>query len=785
MRERVRLLREASMEAEPAVSQERALLVTEAYRRHEGRLTPPLLRARVFEHLMEEKDIYIGADELIVGERGPRPAATPTYPELCCHSIEDLRLIDGRPKIPFRVDSETLAIQRDRIIPFWRNKSMRDQIFAGASEEWRDCYEAGIFTEFMEQRAPGHTVADDKIYRRGMSDLMRDIQAREKALQKDDPTYKEKRDQLRAMAICARALVTYARRHSARARELAAAESDPTRRAELRRIAEITHRVPAQPPRDFWEALQAYWFVHLGVITELNTWDSFSPGRLDQHLYPFYRDDLQAGRLTSEDARELLGCFWVKFNNQPAPPKVGVTLKESGTYADFANISIGGMTPDGFDGVNPLSYLLLELIREMRLVQPSGNVQVSERNPDRFVEAAARVIREGMGQPSAFNADAVMAELLRQGKRIEDARAGGTSGCVETGAFGKEAYILTGYFNLPKILEITLNGGLDPRTGRRIGLPGQKPDTFKSMDDLLAAYRSQIQHFVEVKMRGNDKIERLFARDMPSPFLSLVIDDCIEQARDYNAGGARYNTRYIQGVGIGTLTDSLSALEHHVFSGRSTTIDRVLESLGEDFAGDEALRANLRNRTPRYGNDDDRADDLMRKAFDIFYESVEGRLSPTGSTYHINMLPTTCHVYFGSVTGATPDGRGAGLPFSEGISPVQGADRLGPTAVLRSAAKMDHLRTGGTLLNKKFNPRLLEGEGLGNLVALIRTYFRMGGHHVQFNVIDAETLRRAQRNPEDYRGLIVRVAGYSDFFNNLDRALQDEIIARTEHGGSP
>lgn len=782
MNDRIRKLRALSESTQPAVSIERALLVTEAYKKHEGKVSVPVLRALVFKHLMENKTIYIGDGELIVGERGPAPQQAPTYPELCCHKLEDLRIINGRPKISFTVDEGVMAAQEKVIIPFWRGKSMRDKIFSAMSQEWHDCYEAGLFTEFMEQRAPGHTVAGDKIYRVGMLQLKQEAENRKKSLDfSRDPQAVAKYEELTAMAICAGAIISFARRHARLAREMAKTAPSP-RKEELLKIAGICERVPAHAPETFWEALQYYWFVHLGVITELNTWDAFCPGRLDQHLYHFYLKGLKSGELTRESAKELLQCFWIKFNNQPAPPKVGVTLQESGTYTDFANINIGGLKADGTDSVNEVSYLLLEVVDEMRLLQPSSNIQLSRKNPDEFVKRACEIIRKGWGQPSVFNVEAIVQELLRQGKSLVDARCGGTSGCVETGAFGKESYILTGYFNLPKILEITLNQGTDPRTGRQIGPKTRHPGDLPDFESLVGEFARQLNHFVQVKMAGNDIIEKLYATEMPAPFLSLIIDDCLEKGLDYNAGGARYNTNYIQGVGIGTITDSLSAIKYHVYDHKTFTWEELLEALSDNFERHEFLRQVLLNRTPRYGNDDDYADTLMREVFEIFHRAVDGRPTVRGGTYRVNMLPTTCHVYFGSVTGATPEGRKAGKPLSEGISPVQGADRNGPTAVIKSAAKMDHVRTGGTLLNLKFTPQLLEGEkGLVSLVHLIRSYFRMGGHHVQFNVVSAKTLRDAQQNPENYRDLIVRVAGYSDYFNNLSTELQNEIIARTEH----
>ncbi|HEY76742.1 MAG TPA: glycyl radical protein [Thermoflexia bacterium] len=784
MTERVARLRQQSLEARPTLSTERAELLTAFYKQDIGPVSEPVRRALAFQYLMEHRTIYIGDGELIVGEKGPFPKAAPTYPELCCHSLEDLDILNSREKISFIVTEEARRVYEEEIIPFWRGKSMRDRIFREMTDEWKAAYEAGVFTEFMEQRAPGHTVLDDKIYRKGFLDFRREIEESLARLDYlNDPEAYDKQEELKAMRICVDALIRFAERHAEKAEELARQEQDPQRRAELERIAEVCRHVPAHPPRDFWEAIQYYWFVHLGVTTELNTWDAFSPGRLDQHLYPFYKKGLKEGTLTREQAEELLQCLWIKFNNQPAPPKVGVTAAESSTYTDFAQINLGGLWPDGTDGVNEVTYLILDVVEEMRLLQPSASIQVSKKNPDRFIKRAARIIRTGFGQPSVFNADLIVQELIRQGKSIEDARCGGSSGCVEVGAFGKESYILTGYFNMPKVLEITLNNGVDPRTGKRIGLETGDPTTFTSFEELFEAYRQQLRYFIDIKIRGNNVIERLYARYLPAPFLSILIDDCIARGKDYHDGGARYNTTYIQGVGLGTMADALTAIKYHVFDRGTLTMAELLEALRADFAGPyERMRQMLLNRTPRYGNDDDYADEVMRAVFEAYFEAIDGRPNTKGGFYRINLLPTTVHVYFGSVVGATPDGRRAWTPLSEGVSPVQGADRNGPTAVVRSVAKMDHVRTGGTLLNMKFTPQVLRTDGdLDKLVQLIRTYFRLDGHHIQFNVVDAATLRAAQRNPEQYRDLIVRVAGYSDYFCDLTKALQDEIIARTEH----
>jgi trans-4-hydroxy-L-proline dehydratase len=783
MTKRVARLRQISLDAIPAISTERAELMTAFYQQDHGPISAPVRRALAFQYLMEHRTICINAGELIVGEKGPVPKAAPTYPELCCHTLKDLEILDTREKIPFKVSAAARQTYAETIIPFWEGRTMRERIFTEMTTAWQDAYEAGIFTEFMEQRGPGHTTLDDKIYRKGMVDLKVEIRAALSALDaRNDSESQAKQEQLKAMAIAADAIIRFAERHAEKAREIAAVEEDAARKEELLQIAEVCTRVPAHAPRTFWEALQAYWFVHLGVTSELNPWDAYNPGKLDQHLYPFYQQGLAEGTLTRAEAEELLQCFWIKFNNQPAPPKVGVTAAESGTYTDFAQINVGGVTPGGEDGVNEVSYLLLDVIQKMRLLQPSSSIQVSEKNPDAFIRRAGEIIRTGFGQPSVFNTDVVIQELLRQGKSLPDARCGGTSGCVETGAFGKENYNLTGYFNMPKVLEITLHNGVDPRTGKQLGPQTGDPRSFETFDALFEAYRRQLTNFVDIKIHGNSVIERLYATEMPVPFLSLLVDDCIATGKDYHDGGARYNTSYIQGVGLGTMTDALSAIKHHVYEQKNLTLDELLTALAENFEGHARTRQRLLNRTPRYGNDDDAADALMVRVFESYYQAIEGRPNTKGGAYHIDLLPTTCHVYFGSVIGATPDGRLAGKPVSEGISPVQGADRRGPTAVIKSVAKMDHVRTGGTLLNQKFTPQLLADDaGLEGLVRLIRTYFQMGGHHIQFNVVDAATLRKAQANPDQYRNLIVRVAGYSDYFCDLNKALQDEIIARTAH----
>ncbi len=784
MNERIKKLREQSLRIHPYISTERASLLTDFYQSGEARgVSNTVMRALAFRYIMGNKAVLFNEGELIVGERGTAPRATPTYPEITVHSLKDLEILDSREKTSYYVDEETRELYEKKIIPYWKGRSIRERIFKEVSQEWKDAFEAGVFTEFMEQRAPGHTVLDDKIYKKGFLEFKEDIR---RSLEKldffNDREAFRKREELRAMEIAADALIRFAGRYSEKAAELAEKEANTKRKNELEKIVEICSRVPAHAPRNFWEALQYYWFVHLGVIIELNGWDSFNPGRLDQHLYPFYKKGLEDGSLTEESAKELLQAFWIKFNNQPAPPKVGVTAEESGTYTDFTLINSGGVKADGSDAVNELTYLILDVIEEMRILQPGSMIQLSKKSPDRFLKRALKIIKTGFGQPSIFNTEVIVQELVRQGKSIEDARNGGASGCVEAGAFGKENYSLTGYFNLVKVLEITLHNGTDPGTGKKIGIETGEPTDFRSFIDLFNAFERQVNYFVDIKIEGSNIIDRIFAEYIPAPFLSILIDDCIAKGKDYHDGGARYNTNYIQGVGLGSITDILTSIKYNVFDRGQVSMEELLEILENNFKNKETLRQRFLNRTPKFGNDDDYADDIMRSVFEIYYNTVNGRPNTREGCFRINLLPTTVHVYFGRVVGATADGRKACEPLSEGISPVQGADRHGPTAVIKSVSKIDHARTGGTLLNQKFTPRLLaDEEGIDKVARLVRSYFSLDGHHIQMNVVTADTLRTAQKNPEKHRDLIVRVAGYSDYFCDLNTGLQNEIIARTEH----
>ena len=783
MNDRIKRLRQQNFDTPTTLSIERALIETAFYKKYYGTMPIAVLRAKNFYEICKKKTIYIGEDELIVGERGPLPKAVPTFPELTCHSVEDLHTLNERELQRYTISQKDIDTYEREVIPYWQGKTQRERIFNHVSKEWEEAYHAGVFTEFMEQRAAGHTAMDGKMYHEGLLDVKAHIEKRISELDYIyDPEATDKQQELEAMAISCDAAILFAERHAELADRKAAKEQNPQRKAELEKIADVCRWVPAHAPRDLLEAIQMYWFVHLGTVTELNGWDSMNPGHIDQHLWPFYEKGIADGTLTRDQAKELISCLWIKFNNQPAPPKVGVTALESGTYNDFTNINIGGVDREGKSATNELSYMILEIQEELHELQPGLSIHIAENTPDEFLLAGIKVIRQGHGYPSIFNPDTYIKELVREGKTLEDAREGGCSGCIEVGAFGKEAYLLTGYLNTPKILEITLNNGIDPETGKRLGLETGDPRGFKTFEELYDAWHQQMVYFVNLKLSVNNYIERMFSLYAPATFLSLYIDDCIEKGKDYYSGGARYNTTYIQCTGLGTITDCFATLKKHVFEDHRYTMDEILEACAKNWEGEEKMRQFIRNRTPFFGNDDEYADTIAVRVYDDLVKAIEGRPNTRGGKTQLNMLSTTCHNYFGSVCGATPNGRLAHFAISDGTSPAHGSDSHGPTAVIKSLGKLDQTKSGGTLLNVRFVPALLKREeDQKKLASLIRTYFKFGGHHIQFNIVDTATLHDAQQHPDEYRDLLVRVAGYSDYFNDMTEQLQNEIIARTEN----
>ncbi len=766
----------------PEVHAHRAVSVTRSFRETEG-LPLALRRARMLARILDEHPIVIQEGELIVGLKALTPRGSPVYPEINCSWLErDLDRLATRKDTPFRVSDATKRILRREVFPYWKGRQIVDRIEEAVPEEIRRADERGVIYNYFRSRSIGHIQAGyEKVLRLGMRGILSEVDAALSRLDPKAPDFLHRRSFLESVALVCEAVIRFAARHAAAARRIARETPDPRRRAELERIAAILERVPEHPARGFAEALQSFWIAHL-VLNLETPGHAFGPGRFDQYLYPYYRWSLDRREITADEAQELIDCLWVKFDEITLAKDSGES-QTSSSYPDFQNLNIGGLTRNGRDAVNELSYVCLNALEHTRLPQPGLSAQIASLTSPKFLYRCCEVLRLGTGMPAMFNADVLALGMVNRGKTLEDARASSLNGCVAGFCDGKDRMASSGYFNLAKALELALNDGLDRLTGERLGPSTGDPRVFSSFEDVLSAFRRQVEHFVNLKVRYDDLVRTIYAEHCPVPFTSALIEDCIATATDWHAGGSHYKIATISGVAVGTVADSLAAIRTHVFERRSLSLERLLEALDRNWEGCEDLRLVLVNKTPRYGNDDEAADQLAAAVQEIFCAAVERHTDCQGGRYWVDLLPTTSHIALGELTGATPDGRRAGAWLSEGVSPVQGHDRRGPTAAMRSVAKLDHARTNGTLLNIKISPSSVQNDrDLHKLAALIRGYFSQGGHHVQFNIVDRAILLEAMEHPERHRHLLIRVAGYSDYFTLLSRDIQLEILSRAEHG---
>jgi formate C-acetyltransferase len=778
---RVRAGVSRNLSALPELFADRALAATRSFRETEGEPLP-IRRAKMLARILADHPIVIQDGEVIVGTKTRRPRGSPVFPEINCAWVErDLDRLPTRSNTPFAVSDETRRALADEVFPYWRGRQVADRIYEQVPPGLWRADERGVLYHYFRSRTIGHINAGyAKVLDLGF-DAIADSARRAIARLGSGEADAGRREMLGSVVLACEAAVAFARRHAAVLRTMAAAEPDAARRDELARMAGVCERVPAAPARGFHEALQSMWFAHLVLNLETDG-HAFGPGRFDQYLYLHYRRSIDTGELTQAGAQELLDLMWVKFDEITLAKDSGES-ETSSSYPEFQNLNIGGLTRDGRDATNELSYMCLSALERTRLPQPGLSAQVSSRTSSRFLLRCCELLRLGLGMPAMFNADTLVLGMVNRGKTLEDARASSLNGCVACFCDGRDRMASSGYFNLAKCLELALNDGRDRLTGERLGPATGDPRAFAAFDDVLGAFGAQVAHFVDEKVRYDNIVRGVYASHCPVPFTSAVIDDCIEKGLDWHAGGARYNIATMSGVAIGTVADALSAIRTHVFERRTVTMAQLVEALDRDWNGHEALRELLVNRTPHYGNDDDRADALAALAERILCDQVEARRDVQGARYWVDLLPTTAHVALGQLTGATPDGRRAGTPLSEGVSAVQGHDRRGPTAAAASVAKLDHARTNGTLLNMRISPDCLRTtDDLRKLAALIRGYFDQGGHHVQFNVVDRAVLEDAMAHPEQHRDLMVRVAGYSDYFVLLSPDIQREILSRTEHG---
>ena len=770
-----------NLESIPEIFPFRAVAVTRSYRETEGRPIEER-RAEMMEAILSTQPVLIQEGELIVGMKTPRPHGSPVFPEINCDWLaHDLDKIATRKNTPFFISEKNKGILREEVFPYWQGRQIFDRIRESVPEEiWR-ADERGVIYNYFTSRTIGHITVDyGKVLNKGMNGIKTDIRKALSGLHGQDPNHPEKRQLLKTITSVCNAAVMFAGRYAGEARRLAAEEGDRLRRKELIKIAEICKRVPANPAHTFHEALQSFWFTHLILNLETNG-HAMSPGRFDRYMIPFYRTGIESGELTREEAQEVLDLLWVKFDEITLAKNSGES-DTSSSYPEFQNLNIGGLTPNGQDGTNELSYMCLTALEHVKLPQPQLSAQVSTKTAQKFLLRCCELLRYGMGLPAMFNSDIIVLGMVNRGKRLTDARSGSVNGCVSPNCDGLDRMASSGYFNLAKCLEFALNNGVDRVSGEQLGPETGHPREFSTFDDVIDSFRRQITYFVDLKVKYDNIVRALYAAHCPVPFTSAVIGDCIEKGLDWHRGGARYNQAVISGVGLGTVADSLSAVKKHVFNEKAITMAELKKALDTNFKGYEELRQMLINETSHYGNDDNDVDSLAILIQEIFCDAVEKHKDIQGAHYYVNLLPTTAHIALGQLTAATPDGRRALKWLSEGISPVQGNDLRGPTAVAKSVGKLDHARCNGTLLNLKMSPQVLkDDEDLKKLAGLIRGYFNLGGHHVQFNVIDKKTLRKAQKHPENYRNLLVRVAGYTDYFVLLGPDIQEEIISRTEH----
>ena len=782
--DRTTRLRERLMEHEPSVCHERAAIVTEVYERLGGSLSSILLRAHALAAILDRMSILIESDELIVGNQAGRPRAAPLFPEYSWEWIlEELDSLPMRAADRFAVPSTTRdALQG--ILPRWRGKSFRDRAVQAVPEEVLRSHQSLLFLLTSMGCGVGHLAPDySRVLARGLGAIAQEARARLAALDLTDPDAIRKRDFCRAAAIVAEAAVRFAHRFAALAERLGATEEDSQRRSELIEIARVCRKVPAQPAETFHEALQSFWFVHLIIQIESNG-HSISPGRFDQYMAPFYDADVAGGRLDRPRALGLLDCLWIKFNEimklRDKTASIGF-----GGYPLFQNLIVGGQGVDGRDATNDLSYLCLEATRRTRLPQPSLSVRVHHGTPPEFLRAASDLAREGLGLPAFFNDDAIVPVLQNMGVPLEEARGYAEVGCVEPQVPGKtNGYYPAGFLNLGKLLTLALHNGIDPVTGERLGPADPESREFANYEEVVGALDRQLDHIIRLIVIGDNILDDLHGKLAPNPFVSLFVDDCMARGLAYEQGGAVYNYTGPNSVGLANVADALMAIKRLVFEERRVEMDVLLAMLDQDFADRESGRLLLLNRAPKFGNDNEDVDGIARALSTRILKGFKQYRNPRGGRYEPGLQSISAHALFRDAVAATPDGRTAKMLLADGgISPAQGRDRRGPTAVIRSAARLDHREaSNGTLLNIKLSPQSVAGEsGLDNLAALIRTYFQLGGQHVQFNVINSAILREAQRHPEQHRDLDVRVAGVSVLFTTIDRVLQEDIIERTEH----
>ncbi|WP_026888526.1 glycyl radical protein [Clostridium beijerinckii] len=832
--ERVERLKRMIVDAIPFVESERAVLVTESYKETEG-LSPILRRAKAVEKIFNNLPITIREDELVVGAITKNPRSTEICPEFSYDWVaKEFDTMGARVADPFQIPKETAA-ELSEAFKYWEGKTTSALADSYMSQEAKDCMANGVFTVGNYfYGGVGHICVDyGKILRKGFKGIIAEVIEAMSKMDKKDPDYIKKQQFYNAVVISYSAAINFAHRYAQKARDMAAVELNPTRKAELLQIAANCERVPENGATNFYEACQSFWFIQIMVQIESNG-HSISPGRFDQYMHPYLKEDKN---ISKEFAQELVDCIWIKLNDINKT-RDEISAQAFAGYAVFQNLCVGGQNEEGLDATNEVSYMCMEATAHVKLPAPSFSIRVWQGTPDEFLLRACEVARLGLGVPAMYNDEVIIPALVNRGVTLRDARNYCIIGCVEPQCPNKtEGWHDAAFFNVAKVLEITLNNG---KVGnKQLGPITGDITTFKSIDDFYAAFKKQMEYFVYYLVEADNCVDYAHAERAPLPFLSAMVDDCIGRGKSVQEGGAIYNFTGPQAFGIADTGDSVYAIQKHVFEDKTIAMDQLKAALDANFGHTgvnavstsnnnadvtemqiyEAVKRILSNSgsidiseiqsrisseftspkttvsgdfdnirrllesTPCFGNDIDEVDMVARKCAQIYCFEVEKYTNPRGGQFQAGVYPVSANVLFGKDVGALPDGRLAKTPLADGVSPRAGKDCAGPTAAANSVAKLDHfVASNGTLYNQKFLPSAVAGDtGLQNFASVIRSYFDHKGMHVQFNVIDKQLLLDAQKHPENYKDLVVRVAGYSAQFTVLAKEVQDDIINRTEH----
>ena len=782
---RVQRLRDKYFDTIPQITAERLVLATEAYQKFAGEAVP-VFRAKVVNHIMENMTTLIMDDELIVGTPTNAYRGANLHPDFQSSSwyVRDIDDFSTRSKDPYYISPEDKKLILETL-PYWEGKSMEDYADEVMPEYIQQLEADDILCVGLENGVSGETVCDHaKILRVGMRGYIEECERNIAATLPQTAEEQAKVDFWRACIIQANALITYAHRMADEAERLADACTDATRKGELITIAKNCRIVPENPPQNFYQALQAIWFVHVYYYIEVCT-TACGFGRFDQYMWPFYKKDvLDEGSITRDEALELLECFYLKANEVYEVRDNWYATAFSG-YPMWEILVVGGQTREGKDASNDLSLLCLQAADALQTKQPVMALRVCDTTPDELLEFGCKMTQEGQANPGFFNDVAAMKMAMAKGGTLEEARDWTIVGCIQAGpgGGGTDGSPDAGYVNMGKMVEFVLHDGIDPATGRQMGLHTGDPRKFTCIEEFKDALKKQIIHAYDQIRIGYNLMQSIHMNRYPVIFASMVTRGCVERGKSVQQGGANYSTCGLYVTGAANLADSIAAVEKCVFEDHDVTMDELIQACDTNFEGQERLRQLLLNKPAKFGNDDPHVDGIYREMMHHIADTVQKWPDARGGHYAFGIDSQTMNIPHGQVTGALPDGRLAGEPLCDASSPMMGRDVHGPTSTVKSVAAIDQeVLQEGALFNLRFDPKGVQGEkGRAILKGVIKTFFQHGGEHIQINVVDNETLRRAQEKPEDYRGLMVRVAGYMAYFTELDKAAQDTIIYRTAH----